>query len=645
MRARADALPLSGLRIIVTRPDLQAGTLCLLLEAQGAQAARLPLYAVEASGDDAATRATLDAHRDDAGWIFTSANAVRYAAEIDIADARWPPLYAIGAATAAALAAAGHSGAAVPEEPASSETLLALEGLQQIDGQRFLLITGENGRELIAPTLQARGATVDTLTLYRRRPVEHEAERIEAELAIADAIVITSGQTLDRLWTLTPEPMRPLLLALQLIVPSARIREQALALGFAAPLLPEAVSDEAIVRCLCQWQAQRKPDSDMTPPDPIAIGTTATREPGAAGDATDATRDSQPAPSAVAAPTRSSGIVAWLLVVLLAGALGYGGWLLWDLRQNQGALLQAQDHALRRLMRLTSELENQGSQTATRQSDLARVMQRASSDLAALQGRIDNSEQLMGRITEELQGGRTRFALASVEQLLLLASDRLQLQQDVRSALLALQIADQRLGTMNDPRLFRVREAIARERAALQALPRPDLTSASLTLSSLIDRAATLPLRARIEPRVFGGGLRGGNSAAQDTATVDTAWYQRIGDAIRTALANLFVVRRDDKAGNLRLLPPEDEAVIVHVLILKLESARVALLRGETASLRESLGSAADWLRRFFRDGDPGVEASLAEIERLQSLELSAPAPDLSESLTLLRQAIESAPP
>ena len=649
MRARADALPLSGLRIIVTRPDLQAGTLRLLLEAQGAQAARLPLYAVEASGDDAATRATLDAHRDDAGWIFTSANAVRYAAEIDIADARWPPLYAIGAATAAALDAAGHPGAAVPEEPASSETLLALEGLQQIDGQRFLLITGENGRELIAPTLQARGATVDTLTLYRRRPVEHEPERIESELAIADAIVITSGQTLDRLWALTPEPMRPLLRALQLIVPSARIREQALALGFADPLLPEAVSDEAIVRCLCQWQAQRKPDSDMTTPDPIAIGTKMVREPGAAGDAADAsrsaTRDSPPPPPAVAAPSRSSGIVAWLLVVLLAGALGYGGWLLWDLRQNQGALLQAQDHALRRLMRMTSELENQGSQTATRQSDLARVMQRASSDLAALQGRIDNSEQLMGRITEELQGGRTRFALASVEQLLLLASDRLLLQQDVRSALLALQIADQRLGTMNDPRLFRVREAIARERAALQALPRPDLTSASLTLSSLIDRAATLPLRARIEPRVFGGGLRGGNSAAQDTATIDTAWYQRIGDAIRTALANLFVVRRDDKAGNLRLLPPEDEAVIVHVLILKLESARVALLRGETASLRESLGSAADWLRRFFRDGDPGVEASLAEIERLQSLELSAPAPDLSESLTLLRQAIESAPP
>ena len=133
---------------------------------------------------------------------------------IDIADARWPPLYAIGAATAAALDAAGHPGAAVPEEPASSETLLALEGLQQIDGQRFLLITGENGRELIAPTLQARGATVDTLTLYRRRPVEHEAERIESELAIADAIVITSGQTLDRLWALTPEPMRPLLRAL-----------------------------------------------------------------------------------------------------------------------------------------------------------------------------------------------------------------------------------------------------------------------------------------------------------------------------------------------------------------------------------------------------------------------------------------------
>lgn len=643
------SLPLKGLRVIVTRPDLQAGNLTLLLEAQGAEAARLPLFAIEASGDDDATRRILQAHRDDDAWIFTSANAVRYAAEIDEREAGWPTLFAVGGATAAALAKAGHPGAISPEQHASSETLLQLPQLRDAAGKRYLIITGEDGRDLIATELGARGARVETLSLYRRRPVEYDEMRIEAEIAMADVIVITSGETLDRLWRLTPEALRSTLLALQLVVPSPRVLEKARALGFTAPLLPETVSDDAIVRCLSNWRKSQLQDPSMSrssPPDAPAA-------PEAGGDAA-AAADRMPATSApsgsgsvpvAAAPASarsgSSGVVAWLLVLLLAAALGYGGWMLWDLRANQASLLQAQDHALRRLGRQIAELDNLSSQTATRQSDLARVLQRSGSDLAAMQGRLDNSEQLMGRITEELQGGRTRFALASVEQLMLLANDRLLLEHDVRSALLALQIADERLGALNDPRLFRTREAIAKERTQLAALPRPDLTSASLTLSSLIDRADALPLRARVQPRPFGGARSGG--AGSDDA--DARWYQRVWISVRAALAGLFVIRREDNAASLRLLPAEDEAVLVHVLILKLESARLALLRGETASFREAMSSAADWLRQFFRADDPGVEAAIGEMERLQALELSAPPPDLTESLTLLRQVLAPAAP
>lgn len=633
------SLPLKGLRVIVTRPDLQAGNLALLLEAQGAEAARLPLFAIEASGDDDTTRAVLQAHRDDAGWIFTSANAVRYAAEIDEREADWPPLFAVGGATAAALANAGHPGAISPEQQASSETLLQLPQLHDVAGKKYLIVTGEDGRELIASELRARGAQVDALSLYRRKPVEHDEMRVEAEIAMADVIVITSGETLERLWAITPEALRSTLLGLQLVVPSARVLEKARSLGFNAPLLPETVSDDAIVRCLSNWRQRQLQDPSMsspTPPDTAATPATDSALPASsAAPKAGATFVHEPPP----APQKSGSVVAWLLVLLLAGALGYGGWLLWDLRANQASLLQAQDHALRRLSRQTAELDNLASQTATRQGDLARVLQRSGSDLAAMQGRLDNSEQLMGRMTEELQGGRTRFALASVEQLILLANDRLLLEHDVRAALLALQIADERLGALNDPRLFKTREAIARERTQLAALPRPDLTSASLTLSSLIDRADALPLRARVQTRVFGGPRSA--QAAADAA--DARWYERVWNAIRGAASSLFVIRREDNAASLRLLPAEDEAVLVHVLILKLESARIALLRGETAGFRESLSSAADWLRQFFRADDAGVEAALGEIERLQALELSATPPDLSESLGLLRQVLAPA--
>jgi uncharacterized protein HemX/uroporphyrinogen-III synthase len=641
------SLPLKGLRVIVTRPDLQAGNLSLLLEAQGAEAARLPLFAIEASGDDEATREVLLAHRDDDGWIFTSANAVRYAAEIDEREADWPTLFAVGGATAAALANAGHPGAISPEQQASSETLLQLPQLHSVAGKKYLIVTGEDGRELIAGELIARGASVDTLSLYRRKPVEHDEVRVEAEIALADVIVITSGETLERLWAITPNALRSTLLALQLVVPSPRVLEKARSLGFTAPLLPETVSDDAIVRCLSDWRTRQIQDSSMSssaPPDTRAVPEAGSDAGVAAASASSASVPPKASASFVhdvpAKPQKSGSVVAWLLVLLLAAALAYGGWLLWDLRANQASLMQAQDHALRRLSRQTAELDNLASQTATRQSDLARVLQRSGSDLAAMQGRLDNSEQLMGRMTEELQGGRTRFALASVEQLILLANDRLLLEHDVRAALLALQIADERLGTLNDPRLFKTREAIAKERTQLAALPRPDLTSASLTLSSLIDRADSLPLRARIEPRVFGGPRSAGNAGNDDA---DARWYGRVWSAIRGAATSLFVIRREDNAASLRLLPAEDEAVLVHVLILKLESARVALLRGETASFRDSMSSAGDWLRQFFRADDPGVEAAIGEIERLQALELSAPPPDLSESLTLLRQVLAPA--
>lgn len=623
---------LRGLRVLVTRPAHQAGGLCQRLEAEGAEAARLPLFTIEPIGEAALHAQRLTEAQAYDGWIFTSTNAVRIAAELH--PGPWPTSYAVGAATAAALEALARGGVIAPAAGSSSEALLDRAEFAQISGQRFLIVTGEDGRDLLQTTLAARGASVETLALYRRRSVEHDAHRVIAEVELADAVVLTSGEALDRLWALTPSVSHASLLSRTVVVPSARVQDKARELGFAAPLVPETVSDEAIVRCLLSWRQAESTAKTMTD-----IPTPLSSEPPPAPSLT-AERAAPIPPPAAKRPSRAGAVIAWFLVLVLAGALGYGGWMFWDLRQNQLSLAQAHEHALRTLSRQAAELENTSEQLSTRQSDLARVLQRESTDVAGLQGRIENSEQLMGRISDELQGGRTRFAMASVEQLLLLANDRLLLERDVRSALVALQLADERLGQINDPRLFRVREAIAEERTRLQALPRPDLTSASLTISSLIDRAENLPLRARVAPKQFGGSTR--RSAIENP---DQHWTQRIWSAVREAVASLFLVRRDDNSATLRLLPAEDEAVLVHVLILKLESARVALLRGNSASFRESTRSAADWLRRYFRAEDPGVIAALAEIERLQPLELSAPPPDITTSLTLLRQALDQTAP
>ena len=337
---------------------------------------------------------------------------------------------------------------------------------------------------------------------------------------------------------------------------------------------------------------------------------------------------------ASAAPLR---ILAALLALSLVATAGYFGWQWWQQRMQLAQRVDEQALDLQRMRQQIVDLQAQLGETATMQADLARISDRSGTEIAALQARIDDSLALMSRISEDLSGGRRQFQLSSVEQLLVLANDRLQLQHDVKSALLALDSADARLAQLSDPQLFTVREALARERSALRAVPLPDLASAALTLSSLIERIPRLPLGSHA-PAQFK------SPSARESAAIDNSpsGWSRLVETVKAALQSLFTIRREENARALRVLPPESEAVVYMVLTLKLEGARVALLTHNTVALREELRSANAWLNTEFKADDPGVLAVRAELDRLQNLELTPPLPDISGSLALLRKRLES---
>lgn len=316
----------------------------------------------------------------------------------------------------------------------------------------------------------------------------------------------------------------------------------------------------------------------------------------------------------------------WLLLIVAAALLAGGGaWLY----ARVDSLFAAQEEALRRTGRDLNALEVQADRLESRQTDLAAANQRNATEIAEFASRIDAHDQIVGQLKEQIAGGRGHFQLAAVEQLLLLANDRLQLARDVPAAIVAIDEADKRLVALKEPRLFPVRQALAQEKAALQAVPLPDYAGAALTLSSLIERAPRLPLVARV-PSHFEA------TPEQVLLPDDARWYQRASASIREALSGVFSVRRD--AGpSPRLLDAEQETLVVQVLALKLEGARVALLRGDTTSFRDLCESAASWLDTYFQRDDPSVAAARAELERLRPLELAPPLPDISRSLSLLR--------
>ncbi|MGQ0696916.1 MAG: uroporphyrinogen-III C-methyltransferase [Panacagrimonas sp.] len=327
-----------------------------------------------------------------------------------------------------------------------------------------------------------------------------------------------------------------------------------------------------------------------------------------------------------------------LLFLLALAAAGLFGWQWWTEHGQLEDRIAGQDQSLKRLDAQIAVLDARSGEVLTRQSDLSRLADRNGTDIAAVQARIEDSLKLMSRISEDLSGGRTRFQLAAVEHLLVMANDRLLLQHDVTAALAALDSADQRLAEQSDPLLFPVREALAQERAALRAVPAVDLVSAALTLASLIERVPQLPLASHA-PAQFETPTSRENPGAAD---VPADGWRRLVAAVQTAATRLFTIRREDNARAMRLLPPEAEATVYHVLALRVEGARVALLRGETVALRESLRSAAAWLDTEFKPDDPGVLATRAELERLQGLNLRPPLPDISRSLAALRSRLDA---
>jgi uroporphyrinogen-III synthase len=258
-----DRKTLAGLNVLVTRPAGQGGRLAAAIEAAGGQALEFPLLIIEPVNDAgrlAALREQLQQLDQYQIVIFISSNAARFGlAWIDRYWPRFPAgiaVIAVGPATAAALAELPCQVHTVPRG-VQSEDLLRLPLLRQVDGLRIALFRGVGGRELLAATLRERGAQVDYLETYRRRRPDAKPGELAAALErhCINAITVTSGEILDSLCQLV-DIRKPDVVSMPLLVPSERVRQQALSAGFRRVYTCQGASDEAIITMLAEIAAQ-----------------------------------------------------------------------------------------------------------------------------------------------------------------------------------------------------------------------------------------------------------------------------------------------------------------------------------------------------------------------------------------------------
>lgn len=334
-------------------------------------------------------------------------------------------------------------------------------------------------------------------------------------------------------------------------------------------------------------------------------------------------------------PRRSGRAAKGLALLLVLAVLAAAGWIGYQGERRLAAQAERLDTVERGLESNVQKLllpRLDSLQARIEALDESHTAQAAA--LASLQSRLDATRLQISKLSDLVEGGRRRWQLLEVESLLLAANERLQLHRDPRGAKQALVLANRRLGTLDDPRLFGVRERVVDEIAALEALPDADIEGLALTLTELIGRIPDLPLASDVP-----GDYSGGAGAAETAARFRERPWRHFLDSMEQALGNMVTLRRTD-AAHQPLMPPEREFFLYQNLLLKLETARLALFRRDTSSYRHALGAARGWLDTYFDREDPRVTGAMATLNDMRNIELAWEAPDIGGSLTMLRDLL-----
>ncbi|HET7922756.1 MAG TPA: uroporphyrinogen-III synthase [Gammaproteobacteria bacterium] len=255
------ARPLKDAGIVITRPAHQGEAFQRRLESKGAQVLHFPSIEIAAVPRSAELASCLDRLDRYHYAIFISPNAVEYAAGFTDLAALPVKLKvaAIGPGTARALTACGRRPDMLPRDGANSEALLKLKALNSVERKRVLIFRGQGGRELLAETLEERGADVDYAEVYRRAVPRGDPAKM-TELGRwfregrVDVISVTSRDALLNLERMLSPTLTPYLRATQLLVSSPRLIKLAAALGVRRrPLVAADAGEVALVTRLAEW--------------------------------------------------------------------------------------------------------------------------------------------------------------------------------------------------------------------------------------------------------------------------------------------------------------------------------------------------------------------------------------------------------
>ncbi|MFB9868577.1 uroporphyrinogen-III C-methyltransferase [Vreelandella sulfidaeris] len=322
-------------------------------------------------------------------------------------------------------------------------------------------------------------------------------------------------------------------------------------------------------------------------------------------------------------------------MIILAAALALVAWQGWQRLESQQ----------QRLDELAQQTDNTASQQAV--DELASRLDSGEEERdVALQSALDelrsefesyrsDVDETLGQVLDQLSQAQDtderEWLHAEAAYLLRLANQRLQFEGDVEGAAALLRTADERLAEADNPALTPVRQAIANELAALDAVPQIDRTGLYLALNAQQERISNLRLSQEIEARAVTSGIE----------EPPTGTFQRQLARFGEELKDLVVIRHHDEALE-GLMTPEQEAYLRQSIRLVLEQSQLALLNEEPKLYEASIDKALQLLNDYYDTSREATQSVITRLQELQDAQVKAELPDISASQQELERFIDN---
>lgn len=322
------------------------------------------------------------------------------------------------------------------------------------------------------------------------------------------------------------------------------------------------------------------------------------------------------------------GFATFVSIVALCG-VGYLGYAAYESKQQVHALLIQTDTDTAQVQTLAQEIKQSvqqivGAQEQTKQEKEA---------LAVLKGQVQRAQSQLAVLRKD-----TPWVLSEVQYLLFMANERLKIAQDIPTAILQLETAEDRLNQLGDPALLQAQEAIRKDVANLKLIPEADTQGIWAELAAINTLLRTMPFK----------NLQRFN---QDTTMEETETQSQAPKSVwKKALwsswlqiKDLIRVTRIEDNPIQPALALQDKAQIMHTMQLMTEQAQWAALHGESLIYEKQLHNLAAWIEQYLA---PSAQRAQVEnqLKVLAQTNIANPKANINASLQALSIALRKRP-